>query len=660
MNVTELARKLKIPTGELFDVLPLLGFDIGRRAIKINDTVANKIINNWPQYRRQLELLRAQATSAESHDALPTEKKIVNVPQTIVVRDFADSAGLSVSTVLSELMKNGIFVSMNEKIDFDTAAIIGADLNLDVVAAAAQHNGATEASQDNRLKTILASETKEHLQPRPPVIVVMGHVDHGKTKLLDAIRETNVVAGEAGGITQHIGAYQIERAGKTITFIDTPGHEVFTAMRSRGAKVADVAVLVVAADDGVKPQTIEAYRIIEQAKLPFVVAINKIDKPEADVEKTKSELATKLNITPEEWGGNVLCLPVSAKEGAGVAALIDSIVLVADMEKEHIVANPAAPGVGTVIESHIDRGEGPVATILVQNGTLHAGDIMWLDSQPLGKIRIMRDYTGAALPAALPATPVLIAGLKVAPNIGDIIEAGHEDERVRLNKVRKYKGGAIGMTHVRENADSETAKKLNVIIKSDVLGSAEAIEESLEKLSAAAVRVQVLKKGLGAITEGDIDRALASNAIVVGFNAPLPPAVQMLAREKGVTVKTYRIIYELVSDIKKKMENLLTAETVRHDVARVKVLAVFKTENAGQVIGGRVEDGVMEPRTRVEVWRGKEKVASGEITNVQAGKQNVTRVEAGQECGLAYSGQPVIAVGDILQAYREEKKEIKL
>jgi translation initiation factor IF-2 len=658
MNVTELARKIKLPTGELFDVLPLLGFDIGRRAIKINDAVANKIINNWPSYRRQLELLRAQARETEAQDALPVEKKTVAIPQTIVVRDFADKAGLSVSTVLAQLMKSGIFVSMNEKIDFDTAAIIGADLNLEVVAA--RDNGASSANQENRVKTILASETKEHLRPRPPVIVVMGHVDHGKTKLLDAIRQTDVVAGEAGGITQHIGAYQIERQGRKITFIDTPGHEVFTAMRSRGAKVADVAILVVAADDGVKPQTVEACRIIEQTKLPFVVAINKIDKPEADIEKTKSELATKLKITPEEWGGKTICLPVSAKEGTGVAELLDNILLMADMEKDNIVANPLAPGVGTVIESHIDRGEGPVATILVQNGTLHAGDIMWLDAQPLGKIRLMRDYTGAALSAALPATPVRIAGLKAAPNIGDIIESGHDDERVRLSKVRKYKSGNAGMAHVRENADSETAKKLNIIIKSDVLGSAEAIEESLEKLSAAAVRVQVLKKGLGAITEGDIDRALASNAIVVGFNTPLPPAVETLARDKGVAVKTYRIIYELVNDIKKKMEELAGAETVRHDIARAKVLAIFKTENAGQVIGGHIESGVMEPKTKVEVWRGTELVAAGEITNVQAGKQNVTRVEAGQECGLAFNGQPVIAVGDILRAYREEKKEVKL
>src|SRR3989339_407147 len=436
MNVTELARKLKMTTNELFDALPRLGFDIGRRAIKIDDRVAYKIIVNWSIYQKQLATIAPALADVQAAAEASPAKKTVTVPSTITVRDFAALAGFNVSKVLSELMKNGIFISMNEKIDFDAASIIGQDLNINVVLD--QGEQTAESSDGSKLKNIIAGQDQSTLQARPPVVVVMGHVDHGKTKLLDAIRTTQVVEGEAGGITQHIGAYQIEQRGQIITFIDTPGHEVFTAMRSRGAKVADVAILVVAADDGVKPQTVEAYHIIEQAKLPFVVAINKVDKPEADVEKTKSELATKLNITPEEWGGNVLCLPVSAKEGAGVAALIDSIVLVADMEKEHIVANPAAPGVGTVIESHIDRGEGPVATILVQNGTLHAGDIMWLDSQPLGKIRIMRDYTGAALPAALPATPVLIAGLKVAPNIGDIIEAGHEDERVRLNKVRKY------------------------------------------------------------------------------------------------------------------------------------------------------------------------------------------------------------------------------
>ena len=389
MNVTELARKLKITTNELFDILPRLGFDIGRRAIKIDDHIAYKIIANWSIYQKQLATLAPPLADVQAAaEALPA-KKTVTVPATITVRDFAALAGFNVSKVLSELMKNGIFISMNEKIDFDAASIIGQDLNINVVLD--QSEQTAESSDGSKLKNIIASQDQSTLQARPPVVVVMGHVDHGKTKLLDAIRTTQVVEGEAGGITQHIGAYQIEQRGQIITFIDTPGHEVFTAMRSRGAKVADVAILVVAADDGVKPQTVEAYHIIEQAKLPFVVAINKVDKPEADIDRVKSELSNQLNITPDDWGGKIMCVPISAKEKTGIDKLLDAVLFITEMEKNKIVANPKAAAVGTVIESKIDKGEGPVATILIQNGTLRPGEIIGFNNQPLGRVRMMKD-----------------------------------------------------------------------------------------------------------------------------------------------------------------------------------------------------------------------------------------------------------------------------
>jgi len=664
MNVTALARKLRMTTTELFDALPQLGFDIGRRAIKINDSTAHKIILNWPKFKRQLEALKVAAEEKEAQDDVPIEKKKISIPTTITVKDLASLSGLSVSKVLGELMKNGVFVSMNERIDYDTAMIIGEDLNLEV---SLDENGGDyeEDKNKNKLKDVLDKEEKSTLKERPPVIVVMGHVDHGKTKLLDAIRETHIVDKEAGGITQHIGAYQVTRHNKLITFIDTPGHEVFTAMRSRGAKVADIAILVVAADDGVKPQTVEAFRIIEQTGIPYIVAINKIDKEGADIERVKNELSSQLKIIPEDWGGKIMCVPVSAMNGEGIDNILDSILLIAEMEQEKIVANPDALAIGTVIESHIDRGEGPVATFLIQNGTLKNGEIICLDKQPLGKIRIMRDYLGRALTEALPSTPIRIAGLKAAPNIGDIIEVYNENSdgtgrKLRLGKIKKSSDKKGETTHMVEQDDEGKTKKVNIIIKSDVLGSAEAIEEALTKLNNQEVKIKVIRKGLGNITEGDVDLALSSEAIILGFNVKQSPAVEMLARDKKVDLKNYRIIYELVDYVKDKMEKLMGIEIVQKELGRVKVIAIFKTENKSQVIGGKVEGGTIESKTKINVMRNDKKIANGKLAQLQAGKLDVNQVASEQECGILFEGDPIIEVGDVLKIYKEEESKKRL
>ena len=657
MNITELARRLKLTTSELFDTLPQLGFDIGRRAIKIDDHIAYKIVANWSIYKKQLDAKKIAAGEMAAPVNNPADKKTITIPPQIVVRDFAALAGLNVSKVLAELMKNGIFISMNEKIDFDAASIIGADLNLEVIL---DETADISGQSDNKLKNIMDKQDKAHLEARPPVVVVMGHVDHGKTKLLDAIRETNVVAGEAGGITQHIGAYQIEQRGQTITFIDTPGHEVFTAMRSRGAKVADVAILVVAADDGVKPQTVEAYHIIEQAKIPFVVAINKIDKPEADIDRVKSELSNQLHITPDDWGGKTMCVPISARDKIGIDKLLDAVLFLTEMEKEKIIANPNAPAVGTVVESNVDKGEGPVATILIQNGTLRAGEILCFNNEPLGRVRIMKNYRGEIVPVATPAMPVRISGLKSSPSIGDIVEvvcagetATGSGKKMRLGKIKKgnFKSATTSTAASAEN--NASVKFVNIVIRTDVLGSVEAIEEALEKLGTAEVKVKIIKKGLGNFTESDVHTAFAAKACVLGFNAEINHAVNLLAREKGVEVKSFSIIYELVDFIKQKMEVLSPKPVIRKDLGTIKVLAIFKTGNNSQIIGGKVENGLVEFNAKIEAVRDGIIIAIGELVGLQSGKQSVVDVASGQECGVEFKGEPVIKSGDVLRVYKE-------
>ncbi|KKR19818.1 MAG: Translation initiation factor IF-2 [Parcubacteria group bacterium GW2011_GWE2_39_37] len=651
MNLTELARILKITPQELRDKLPLMGFHIGQKAIKVDNRTASKIINQWPILYKRLQQAEQANIKKEIESAGPVIKKEVKIPAFINVRDFAALAGLPINRILAELMKNSIFASLNEKIDFETASIIGSDLGLEIIPE--NESEETSTTEVDKLSEILKKEEK--MEGRPPVIVVMGHVDHGKTKLLDAIRTTDVVAGEAGGITQHIGAYQVTRKNKILTFIDTPGHEAFTAMRSRGAKVADIAVLVVAADDGVKPQTVEAYRIIEAAKLPFIVAINKIDKPEADINKTKQELSTQLNITPEDWGGKTICVPISAKVGTGIEDLLDMILLTADMETENIMSNPLATAAGTVVDSKIDKGEGPVATVLIQNGTLRIGDQLIFNGQIYGKVKSLKNYRGENIAQAEPSVPVKIIGLKITPEVGDLLETG-DGEKI---KIKKMKSGLQKTETKYSTQDESNVKKINLIIKSDVFGSIEAIQESLEKIGNTEVKADIVYKGLGNIIEGDVARAESMKAQILGFNVKAIPKAEELAREKRITIKTYRIIYDLIDDVKQQLQALLEPEVKKVELGKLVVKAIFRSDLNEQIVGGRVLTGQLEKDSFFEVERGGKIVDQGNLLELKSGKEAVTTVDEGQDCGMKIKVAP-IKESDVLIFYKEEKVVKKL
>lgn len=658
MNITELARILKVPTQELRDKLPLLGFDIGQKAIKVDNKTAQRIIREWPILIKQLAAKEQAAKEQAAVSAVEAkEKPEIKIPNFITIRDFSIATGSPVNKILSELMKNGIFSSLNEKIDFDTAAIIGQYLSLKI--APAEQSVSKNQNETDVLKQVLSQEKPADLTSRAPIIVVMGHVDHGKTKLLDAIRQTDVAAGEAGGITQHIGAYQITHNNKAITFIDTPGHEAFTAMRNRGARIADVAILVVAADDGVKPQTVEAFRIITAAKIPFVVAINKIDKPEANIEMVKRELGEQLNIIPEDWGGKTVCLPISAKNNLGLNELLDMLLLTAELEAENIKANPDSPATGTIIESHIDPGQGPVATVLIQNGSLKVGDPMIFNGLFYGKVRALEDYNGKNVKTAPPAMPVKIIGLKMAPAIGEIMQIG-QGEKIKINKIfsrarKAAKPASPAGGPAEEKKTAAEIKSINLIIKSDYLGSGEAIEGSLAKIDQEEVKINIIAKGLGNITEGDITRAKDNQAKILGFNVKITPLAEKLAREQKVEVKSYKIIYELINDLKTEVDSLTEAKMIRVDLGRLKVLAIFRTEKSSQIVGGRVLDGQVEADSLIEVIRDKQIMAEGRLVKLQIAKQDVSVVDTNQECGVSFMGKPVIKVDDILQFYKMEK-----
>jgi len=668
MNVTELARRLRVTPQELLAKLPELGFDIGARAIKVDNRVADKIYKKWLEHSRK-ERLRAQLVqrsgAATNEKDVGAEKKTVVLPPVITVREFAGKLGLPVTGVIQQLMRAGILASQNERIDFTTAAIIAEELGYEASAESEDEKEMEKFDEgENKLKGILSKEKTEDLEKRPPVVVVMGHVDHGKTKTLDAIRATNIVDKESGGITQHIGAYQVEKKGENITFIDTPGHEAFTVMRSRGAKVADIAILVVAADDGVQPQTKEAIDIIKAANLPFIVAMNKMDKAEADPNRVMGQLA-EMKVTVEEWGGEVPMVKISALTGEGIDALLDVVLLVAEMEKEQIRANPNAEAVGTVIEAHVDKGEGPVATVIVQNGTLKTNEYLGIDGAAYGRVRAMRNWKEELVKAAGPGMPVKIIGFKTAPAVGDIVQAPKDAKKLEQRKTKSSRQVAESFTatkNLKQEEDDKSDKQfLHIVLKADVLGSLEALLGMIENIEHDLVGVKVVQKGLGNITETDLERAETSRpSVVYGFNMHVPRAIEIDAREKGVDVLTFSVIYDLFNDIVTRLNGLLPQETVVTELGKAEVAAIFRTESDKMIVGVKVKEGKLISEAKLRIWRGGEIVDEGAISALQSGKTNVKEVPAGQECGLAFSGKFKLEVGDILEAYTEESKARKI
>ncbi|MCC6563592.1 translation initiation factor IF-2 [Candidatus Uhrbacteria bacterium] len=668
MNVTELARRLRVTPQQLLAKLPELGFDIGARAIKVDDRTADQIYKKWLENARR-ERLRDQLVKQSQVGAKEpgAPKTDIKLPSVISVRDFAGKMNLPVTRVIQQLMKAGILASQNERIDFMTASIIAEELGYTATPESETEKELQQTSDaEDRLKQIMTSQEATTLQERAPVVVVMGHVDHGKTRTLDAIRATHVMEGESGGITQHIGAYQVEKKGKKLTFIDTPGHEAFTVMRSRGAKVADIAILVVAADDGVQPQTKEAVNIIQAAKLPFVVALNKIDKPDADPNRVMGQLA-EVGITVEEWGGKTPMAKISAKTGQGIDDLLELVLLVAEVEKERIMSNPDARAAGTIIESHVDKGEGPVATAIIQNGTLKRNDWLGISGTAYGRVRMMRDWNGKPMEEAPPGTPVKILGFKIAPAVGDIMEVPADPKLLEQKKAR---------TSARQVTETLTATKqtpvegeegevkkvmLNVILKTDVLGSLEAILGTLEKIKHDLVGVEVIQRGLGNVTEADIERAANSKpSVVYGFNVMVPTPIEVMARDKTVDVKKTKIIYDIFDDVVARLNALLPQEKILTELGTGEVAAIFRTEPGRMVVGMRVKTGKLAAEAKVRIYRNEEIIGDGVIESLQSGKSAVKEVGAGTECGLSYKGKIKLQVGDRLDAYTEESKARKL
>lgn len=668
MNVSELARQLRVHPAKLLQILPEFGFDIGARAVKIDDRVAAQIQRDWRKIKFVLEdrELKAKEKEKELERQLRKESgATVEIPNVLTVRELSDILNIPINKLILELMKNGILATQNEKIDRETAVLMAQELGFSAVLKEEKADLEDSTHLEN-LEKILSSGNDT---PRPPVVVVMGHVDHGKTKLLDSIRSTDVVSGEAGGITQHIGAYQVvwnnpkTKEKSPLTFIDTPGHEAFTVMRSRGAKVADIAILVVAADDGVKPQTVEAINIIKAAKLPVIVAINKIDKPAADAQKVRSEVS-QYGLIPDDWGGEVPMIEISAKNNLNIDKLLDSILLLAELNASSIKADATRAAAGTVIEAHVDKGQGPVATVLVQTGTLKVNDPLVVNGEIYGKVRAMKNYRGEDIKTAVPSTPVRILGFKLAPRVGDVLDVGSVGEATEINlKNKRVQNTGAEQRPVVSTGDTEAdeaRKTFNIVIKTDVLGSLEAITASLEKIKNDEVSVKVVGKGLGNITADDVSLAAATGAQVFGFNVATSSLANEMMGNTGVVFKQFKIIYDLFDYVKEELEKLLNPELIVTELGNLKVMAIFRTDKGYMIVGGRVEMGKLQKDCKVRVKRNKEIIGKGALSHLQTGKQEVKEIPEGTECGVQFDGKLRLEVGDILEAYKEEKKEKKL
>ena len=585
----------------------------------------------------------------------------IELPATIVIRDLAQIIQKSPIEIIKKLMTNGVMATINQTVDFDTAAVVVAEYGFDAVPEVIVEIPKEEVGEIPIWRQMIAGEETSLLKARAPVVTILGHVDHGKTSLLDAIRQTDVAAGEAGGITQHIGAYQVEQKGRTITFLDTPGHAAFTAMRARGAQGADVVVLVVAADDGVMPQTKEAIAHAKAARVPIIVALNKIDKSNANIERVKQQLAEQ-ELVPDDWGGQTLVVPVSAKQKQGISDLLEAILLVAD--NTDIRANPAGKVIGTIIEAQLDKTKGVVATLLVQNGTLEPGNIV-VAGTVFGRLKAMTDFRGKPLKKAGPSTPVLVMGLSEIPSAGDlfeVVESDHEaraivTERADAIKKKSQERKKLSLEDLFTSYAQGETKSLNLVLKADVQGSLEPILGELEKLGKGEIAINVLYAETGNIGENDVMLASASKAIILGFSVQAEVAARRLAEAEGVDIRLYEIIYRLTEDIEKALKGMLAPEFVEKLLGKAQVLKVFPISKIGKIAGCRVLEGELRRNGKVRMKRGSDIVFEGEMSSLKHEKEDVREARTGFECGVGLKNFHDIEPGDIMECYILEKSE---
>ena len=615
-----------------------------------------KLKQKSQQYRKQGMRSGKKETEAERLKRIAAERAkkppVITVGDEITVGELASRLKMTAAEVIKKLFSLGMMATVNEVIDYDTAEIVatelGAKVNREVVVTIEER--IIDDSEDD----------EENLVTRDPVVVVMGHVDHGKTSLLDAIKNTNVTATEAGGITQHIGAYRVNLNGQYITFLDTPGHAAFTSMRARGAQATDVAILVVAADDGIMPQTIEAINHAKAAEVDIIVAINKMDKPGTTVDRIMQQL-TEHGLVPEEWGGDIICVPVSAKTHMNIDKLLENVLLTAEMRE--LKANPNRAAKGIVIEARLDKGKGPVATLLVQNGTLHSGDIV-VAGTAVGRVRVMVDDKHRSLKEAGPSVPVEIMGLDEVPQSGDVFNAV-SDERLARELVEKRKQEKkeeqfnqyqkVTLDNLFSSINAGKIKTLNIIVKADVQGSVEAVKQNLEKLSNEEVQVKVIHGGVGAVSESDIMLANASNAIIVGFNVRPDPVATEIAERDGVDMRMYRIIYDCIEEIEDAMKGMLAPKFREVLLGRIEVRNVFKLSSAGTIAGSYVQNGKVTRNAQIRVVRDGIVIAEDSISSLKRFKDDVKEVASGYECGIGLNKFNDVKEGDIFEAFIMEE-----
>lgn len=652
-RVYELAHELEMASKELIEKLNELGVEITSHMSTVENSDAKMILELYgEEVKEETENNKGEEDKEENNMEKEymdenNNEKTLEIAETIVVKDLAEQIGLQPSDLIIKLMNIGIMANQNQNIDFDTAAMIGEELGFNVVGL---------QKEEESIDLDLDFEDKpEDLKSRPPVVTVMGHVDHGKTSLLDAIRKTHVTKQEAGGITQHIGASIVRANGEKIVFLDTPGHEAFTSMRVRGAQVTDLAILVVAADDGVMPQTIEAINHAKAANVPIIVAVNKMDKPEANLDRVLQEL-TEHGLLPEDWGGDTVIVPVSALTGDGIDELLEMILLLAAIQE--LKANPDRKAVGTVIEAQLDRGRGPVATILIQKGTLNVGDMV-VGGSASGRVRAMFDDKGKNIKKAGPSIPIAILGLSEVPNSGDILYSV-KDEKTARYYADKQKASdreeqlksthRISLDDLFDQIQTGEVKELNIIIKTDVRGTIDAIAQSLQKLEHEEVKVNIIHGGVGGITESDIMLASASNAIIIGFNVRPTLNALDIAEEEKVDVRTYRVIYDAIEDIKSAITGMLDPEFKEEVIGRAVVRATFKVPG-GTVAGIYVQNGKITRNSSVRLLRNDVVIFEGDISSLKRFKDDVREVVSGYEGGLGLENYNDVKDGDTIEAY---------